>query len=323
MRDEGLARSGNAASGNRLGPAAPVREAAARTLADRLAAAEIEDRTDPVHAWRRLREVEGRRATLIDLYQLVAESQGMTAHQLPREQRRRLAEFAVADIWPGFTITIGSGRQLDPIEVVNYDPAWPGCYEQWRERLASALGTAAVRTEHVGSTAVPGLPAKPVIDIQISVADLRDESRYAPQLEAAGVQLRSRDELHRYFRPFPGRPREVHVHVCEAGSAWEREHLLFRDYLRAHPAARDKYAKAKEAAARAWQDDRWAYAEAKTGIILDILDAAEQWAQRTGWRLRPGNKLAAARRAGCQAADAVVLLGHRTGAVTARSARHS
>ena len=235
MRDEGLARSGNTASGNRPGPAAPVREAAARTLADRLAAAEIGDRTDPVHAWRRLREVEGRRATLIDLYQLVAESQGMTAHQLPREQRRRLAEFAVADIWPGFTITIDSDRQHDPIEVVNYDPAWPGCYEQWRERLASALGTAGVRTEHVGSTAVPGLPAKPVIDIQISVADLRDEARYAPQLEAAGVQLRSRDELHRYFRPFPGRPREVHVHVCEAGSTWEREHLLFRDYLRAHP----------------------------------------------------------------------------------------
>ena len=279
MRDEEFA-----SSGNRLGPDAPVREAAARMLASRLAAAGMGDHADPVHAWRRLREVEGRRATLIDLYQLVAASQGMAAHQLPREQRRRLAEFAVSEDWPGFSITTGSDRGLDPIEVVAYDPAWPSCYEKWRERLTSALGTVGARTEHVGSTAVPGLPAKPVIDVQISVADLRDEPRYAPQLEAVGVQLRSRDELHRYFRPFPGRPREVHVHVCEADSTWEREHLLFRDYLRAHRAARDAYAKAKKAAARAWQDDRWAYTEAKTGIILDFLDAAEQWAQQTRWR---------------------------------------
>jgi GrpB-like predicted nucleotidyltransferase (UPF0157 family) len=277
MRDEESARSGNASSGNQPGPAAPVGDAAARTLA----VAGIDDHADPVQAWRRLREVEGRRATLIDLYQLVAASQGMAAHQLPTEQRRRLAEFAVSQDWPGFSISTGSDRGPDPIEVLEYDPGWPGRYELWRQRLTSALSTAAVRMEHVGSTAVPGLPAKPVIDIQISVTDLRDEPRYAPQLETAGVQLRSRDELHRYFRPFPGRPREVHVHVCQVGGTWEREHLLFRDYLRAHPAARDAYAEAKKAAARAWQDDRWAYTEAKTGIILDILDAAEQWAQQT------------------------------------------
>ena len=277
MRDEESARSGNASSGNQPGPAAPVGDAAARTLA----VAGIDDHADPVQAWRRLREVEGRRATLVDLYQLVAASHGMAAHQLPPEQRRRLAEFAVSQDWPGFSITTGSDRGPDPIEVVDYDPGWPGRYELWRQRLTSALSTAAVRMEHVGSTAVPGLPAKPVIDIQISVTDLRDEPRYAPQLETAGVQLRSRDELHRYFRPFPGRPREVHVHVCQVGGTWEREHLLFRDYLRAHPAARDAYAEAKKAAARAWQDDRWAYTEAKTGIILDILDAAEQWAQQT------------------------------------------
>jgi GrpB-like predicted nucleotidyltransferase (UPF0157 family) len=287
MRDEESTRRGSATSGSRLGPAAPAPEAAPRTLADRLAAAGIEGRTDPMQAWRRLRDAEGRRATLIDLYQLVAASQGIADHQLPREQRRRLAEIAVSEAWPGFSITIGSDRGPDPIEVVDYDSAWPGLYEQWRERLTSALGTVGMRLEHVGSTAVPGLAAKPVIDIQISVADLRDEPRYAPQLEAAGVQLRSRDELHRYFRPFPGQPREVHVHVCEADSTWEREHLLFRDYLHSHPAAREKYTEAKKAAARAWHDDRWAYTEAKTAIILDILDDAGQWAQRTGWRPHP------------------------------------
>src|ERR1700722_15102742 len=79
---------------------------------------------DPVQAWRRLREVEGCRASLIDLYQLVA-SQGMAAHQLPPEQRRRLAEFAVSQDWPGFSITTGSDRGPDPIEVAGYDPGWP------------------------------------------------------------------------------------------------------------------------------------------------------------------------------------------------------
>ncbi len=88
-------------------------------------------------------------------------------------------------------------------------------------------------------------------------------------------------------RPFPGQPRNVHVHICDLGGAWEREHPLFRDYVRAHPAARDDYAEAKLAALRTWADDRWAYTEAKTGIILDILDAAEQWAAATSWTLPP------------------------------------
>jgi len=101
MREAESARSGNASSGNQPGPAAPVGDAAARTLAGRLAVAGIEGHADPVQAWRRLREVEGRRATLVDLYQLVAASQGMAAHQLPPEQRRRLAGFAVSQDLPG------------------------------------------------------------------------------------------------------------------------------------------------------------------------------------------------------------------------------
>ena len=151
-------------------------------------------------------------------------------------------------------------------------------FATWRERISAALGSVALRIDHVGSTAVPTLAAKPIIDIQVSVSDLADEPRYVPQLEAAGVQLRSRDGLHRYFRPFLGHHRQVHVHVCAAGSPWEYEHLMLRDYLRAHPGAQDAYARAKRAAARTWHDDRWAYTEAKTEIILDLLRAAERWA---------------------------------------------
>jgi GrpB-like predicted nucleotidyltransferase (UPF0157 family) len=89
--------------------------------------------------------------------------------------------------------------------------------------------------------------------------------------------------LHRFFRPFAGQPRDVHVHVCQAGSDWEREHLLFRDYLRNHADARDAYARVKDEAAQVWSDDRIACTEAKTGVILELLVAAESWARAASW----------------------------------------
>ena len=141
----------------------------------------------------------------------------------------------------------------------------------------------ALRIEHVGSTSVPGLPAKPVIDIQVSVASLHDEDSYVPPCQAAGLQLRSRDDGHRFFRPPAGRPRDVHVHVCAAGSSWERGHLLFRDFLRADRAGQDAYAAMKLQTASRWRDDRMGYTEAKNDLILDLLDQAERWAAARGW----------------------------------------
>ena len=135
----------------------------------------------------------------------------------------------------------------------------------------------------MGSTSVPGLAAKPITDIQVSVADLGNEPSYVPPLQAIGLMLRSRDELHRLLRPPAGQPHEVHVHVCAAGGQWERDHLLFRDYLRAHPAACLRYAEAKRASVRRWSDDGWAYTEAKTGVILDVLEQAQDWAVATNW----------------------------------------
>jgi GrpB-like predicted nucleotidyltransferase (UPF0157 family) len=130
---------------------------------------------------------------------------------------------------------------------------------------------------------VPGLPAKPVIDIQISVDKLEAEPGYVPQIEALGVQLRSRDLEHRFFRPFSGLPREVHIHVCAFGGEWERRHLMFRDYLRSEKVARMAYAITKELAANRWSDDRVAYTEAKDGQIRELMVAAETWARQTGW----------------------------------------
>jgi len=213
---------------------------------------------------------------LIELYAVFAAESGRRPEELSAEERQRLAELALPVAFPSFEVVPESGRTLEPIEVVEYDAAWPTAFAEWRDRLVTALGSAAVRIEHVGSTSVAGLPAKPVIDIQVSVADLDDEASYVSQIEALGIQLRSRDRWHRYFRPFPGRARDVQIHVCAAGSRWEHDHLLFRDYLRAHPDARAAYAAAKRRAAVDWRDDRLAYTDAKTAVIQEIMAAAER-----------------------------------------------
>jgi GrpB-like predicted nucleotidyltransferase (UPF0157 family) len=227
--------------------------------------------------WRRRRgERQRGDVGLIELYTIFADESGRRAEELTGAERQRLAELAMPVAFPGFEVVPESGRTLESIEVVVYDAAWPKAFVGWRDRLAAALGSAYVRIEHVGSTSVPGLAAKPVIDIQVSIADLDDEAGYVPQIEALGVQLRSRDRWHRYFRPFPGRPRDVQIHVCAADSRWERDHILFRDYLRAHPDARAAYAAAKLRAAVNWRDDRLAYTDAKTAVIQEIMAAAER-----------------------------------------------
>jgi GrpB-like predicted nucleotidyltransferase (UPF0157 family) len=243
------------------------------TLGQRLAAAGVDPGAEPVAAWTALHAVEGQHATVLDLYELVAGPRGLAGWQLDVAERHALARSVMPVIWPGWTTTDGSHRD-DTIVVVPYDPRWPGRFATWRATVAAALGEVAERVEHVGSTSVPGLPAKPIIDIQVSVADLAAEDDYVPQLERAGLQLRSRDDYHRYFRPFPDQPRDVHLHVCAAGSEWEREHLLFRDYLRSHPDACEAYAQAKRAAAQCWSDDGIAYTDAKTEVILDIMAQA-------------------------------------------------
>ena len=258
-------------------------------LARRLAAAGISDISDPVAAWRMLREAEGPRASGIDLYRLAARQRGIAAQDLSQAERGALARAATPVLLPGYSPVAHRRRAREPVPLVPYDPEWPRRFARWRGRIRAALSATALRTEHVGSTSVPGLAAKPVIDIQVSVADIADEARYAGPLEPLGLQLSNRDDVHRYFSPIPEQPRELHLHVCQAGSAWERDHLLFRDYLRAHPAAADRYFAGKRAAAVTWRDDRWAYTEAKTDIILDILDDAEAWSRATGWALPPAS----------------------------------
>ena len=243
-----------------------------RSLSSRLAETGIDPAAtaDPHAAFLALVEAEDVPPTLDDRLAVQALWLDTTRNELPDADRLRAVEDFFGMRWEGFEI-LGENRN-DPVIVVDYDPAWPDRFRNWRQRLEDALGEAAIRIEHVGSTAVPGLAAKPIIDVQVCVADVADEARYVPAIEQTGVALRSRDTEHRYFRPAPGRPRDVQIHVCEVGSDWERDHLAFRDVLRSDPVTRDAYAALKRELARRFPNDRLAYTEGKGEFIADVLD---------------------------------------------------
>ncbi len=172
------------------------------------------------------------------------------------------------------------GVERRTIEIVAGDPAWAARFAGERDRIAAALGSAARRIDHIGSTAVPHLPAKPIIDVQVSVDDPNDEDGFVPALSAAGYLLRVREPGHRMTR---SRALDVHVHVCAAGSDWERRHLLLRDWLRCVAADRSRYAEVKQQlAARDWPSMNH-YAAAKGRVIAEILARAEAWALRERW----------------------------------------
>jgi GrpB-like predicted nucleotidyltransferase (UPF0157 family) len=178
---------------------------------------------------------------------------------------------------------VGHDRPDDPIEITTYDLDWPDRFEEIRARLAAALGPIALRIDHVGSTAVPGLAAKPVIDVQVSVPDVEDQAAYKDAIENLGFELRWVSTGHRYFRPPPELPRLTQIHVCTTGSQWERVHLLFRDYLRTHPETRRAYKELKWQLATEYRYDRIAYTDAKGPFIEQTLTAAEEWAKQSGW----------------------------------------
>src|SRR5688572_26368831 len=168
---------------------------------------------------------------------------------------------------------IGGSEKRD-IKIVDYDPNWPKWFETHARIIADALGGSAVRIEHVGSTSVPALAAKPIIDILVVVKDSADESAYLPQLEAAGYVLRVREpdwHEHRMFRT-PGQ--DVHIHVYSAGCPEIQRTLTFRDRLRRNFDDRRRYERTKrELAAKEWPDMN-AYADAKTEVIESILEAS-------------------------------------------------
>jgi GrpB-like predicted nucleotidyltransferase (UPF0157 family) len=176
-------------------------------------------------------------------------------------------------------ILIG-GREPVEIVISEYDLSWPGRFESERERLGSSLGDSAVAIEHIGSTAVPGLAAKPIIDILVTVNAIEPDDRYRLRLEARGYVLRVRESDHRMFRT-PAR--DVHVHVWPDSHEAVERYLVLRDWLRYNDADRLLYERRKrQLAGRDWADTNH-YAEAKTDVIVPILErAAHAKRQRLG-----------------------------------------
>jgi GrpB-like predicted nucleotidyltransferase (UPF0157 family) len=160
------------------------------------------------------------------------------------------------------------------IVVVDYDPAWQGRFRQEEGRIRAALGEAALSVEHIGSTSVPGLAAKPIVDILLVVEDSAEEATYVAALEEAGYVLRVREPDFDEHRMFRTPQKDVHVHVFSAGSKEIERYLLLRDHLRENEEDRELYARTKRELARRDWPSMQHYAEAKTEVIEGIIARA-------------------------------------------------
>lgn len=177
-----------------------------------------------------------------------------------------------------------------PVEIVDYDSAWVADFVGAGSSIRRALGDIAVRIDHIGSTAVPGMAAKPVIDIQISVDSLDSLDGFRLPLERLGYTYRADnpERTKRYFREPPGH-RRTHVHVRQLGSFSQQFPLLFRDYLRSHPSAVADYVAVKRRLAGQFRHDRQGYVEAKDQFVWDVIRRGDAWAQRIGWLPGPSD----------------------------------
>ncbi len=172
-------------------------------------------------------------------------------------------------------VTIGEPTRVDgPIDLAEYDPTWPALYEREAARIRSLLGPRVRLLEHVGSTAVAGLAAKPVIDMLLAVADPADEPDYVRALEAGGYVLRIREPDWHEHRLFKGPDTNINLHVFAARSREIERMLAFRDRLRTHDDERRRYEDVKrELAARQWTYVQH-YADAKGEVVEAIVARA-------------------------------------------------
>lgn len=180
-------------------------------------------------------------------------------------------------------VTVG---ELEPLSgrvlLVDSDPEWPSLFRREEERIRSALAERVLSVEHIGSTSVPGLAAKPVIDVLLVVPDSADEAGYVPALEDAGYVLRIREPAWHEHRLLKRSNPQIHLHIFSADCPEIERVLRFRDRLRSNPADRELYASVKrELARRDWKYMQ-NYADAKTTVIEEILGRAHGETSRSG-----------------------------------------
>jgi GrpB-like predicted nucleotidyltransferase (UPF0157 family) len=171
------------------------------------------------------------------------------------------------------SVLIG-GREPASITIADYDPTWPERFRHLQRRVRQALPATAVSVEHIGSTSVPGLAAKPIIDMLLTVRSVDDEAAYVDALERAGFVLRVREPGHRMFRT-PAR--DVHLHVYASDAQAVTDYLDLRDWLRDSASDRALYeATKRELAERQWSDMNH-YADAKSDVVQAVLGRARAW----------------------------------------------
>ena len=169
----------------------------------------------------------------------------------------------------------------DPVFVVPYDEAWQLLYQEERAHIERAIGPWVEEIEHVGSTAVPGLAAKPIIDIMVGVKSLEDSPILVERLVGVGYEYVPEFErvlpFRRYFRKMRERRRTHQIHLVErSNTEWWDRHLLFRDYLRVHPKITGEYARLKYVLSDRFGEDREAYTDAKTHFISEVVRHAQE-----------------------------------------------
>jgi GrpB-like predicted nucleotidyltransferase (UPF0157 family) len=195
-------------------------------------------------------------------------------------------------------VTVGDRKPHNaPITLVEYDPGWPELFARESERIRAALGDTALLVEHVGSTSVPGLVAKPVMDMLLVVPNSAEERCYLPRLQAAGYALRIREPDWFEHRMFKGPDTDVNLHVFTQGASEIDRMLRFRDRVRADEADRQLYARTKrELAQRVWRHVQH-YADAKTAIVEEIVDRANDARRAPARPARAGRSARRQRRA--------------------------
>lgn len=192
------------------------------------------------------------------------------AEQLRAAQRAPATEEQLRAVHIGELVPLNG-----PIHLAEYDQEWPRLFEREAERVRAALGDRVLLLEHVGSTSVPGLAAKPRIDLLLVVANSADELAYVPALETAGYVLRIREPDLYEHRMFIRPDMALNLHVFSAGCPEINRMLVFRDWLRSHAAERELYERTKRELARQDWEYTQNYADAKTAVVEEILARAQ------------------------------------------------
>jgi GrpB-like predicted nucleotidyltransferase (UPF0157 family) len=172
----------------------------------------------------------------------------------------------------------------DSIIIVTYDANWSNLFLHLGKSIRDVLGDIAIRIDHIGSTSIVNMPAKPIIDVQVSVKDFSQVNWIEQQMNTIGFRYmkNNEDKSQCYFREMAGNKR-THIHIRKTGGWDEVFNLLFRDYLRCHPQDCLLYERKKYELSQIYKDERWNYTEGKSKVIWEIMQKAHRWSQQVAW----------------------------------------